>query len=203
MIPRNLLAFLLCATISLSALSDVPYTFTPEQPANAEEINANFSTLVAQIEQLQAQIAELAGAPTMASLAGTYDFFELRVAVRQHSIGVGVDVNTAKAKGTLVLNADGTGALSTTENERRLSFSSLTRQDPTVGDIETTTFQLTDEPTQQGNFSGTWTLTGNVVTLVGTVSGEVTNLVVGGGNILITNETDDPATYDIMIAARR
>jgi len=197
---KKLLVFLLCIISYLSVLADVPYTFTQGQPANAEEVNANFSTLVSQIEQLQTQIAELSNTPTVATLAGTYDFIELRNRISQVTIGYGFDVLAAKATGTLVLNANGTGSLSTTENERYLSISSDTRQDATVGDIETTMLALTDDPSQN-NDTFTWTLTGNKVVVN---SGGVTyNLRVGGGNILIGNDSDDPITYLILIAVRR
>jgi len=199
MIPRNLPALLLCATTALSAFAEVPYTFTPGEAANAEEVNANFSTLVSQIEQLQEQIAGLSAAPTMASLAGTYDLFELAVKIYQNP-GANFDITATRSNGTVVFNADGTGTLSVTENDRHLTVSTMTREDETVGEIETTSFQLENEPAQV-DAALQWALSGNVVSVE--VGGGVNSFVVGGGNMLISNDTDDAGSRYLTIAVRR
>ena len=208
MARQTLIAFLLYSITTSVAVAQVPFTFTQGQPANAGEVNANFNTLVLQIEQLQAQVAALqafAGAPTTASLAATYDIFELTVDVEQTSPPNGYGVAGKSSFGTAVLNADGTGTISVSDSYRQLSFvDALTSvgNASNAGSVAvhstTVTFNKTSEPE---NFAMTWSLAGGVVTIT-TVDGDI-NFVVAGGKILINGIIDFEGQNGIRILVRR
>ena len=133
MFTRNLLVFLICVTTHFSALAeDVPNTFTQGTAANAEDVNANFTALVTQIEALQAQVAALEAlnaAPTMASVAGSYALVELGMSLRQNpdqpanvtSAGIGVFGNS----GTLTFDVNGTGTANFSEIDNFVGISSF------------------------------------------------------------------------------
>ena len=173
----RLLLSLALILISLPAWSEIPYTFTPGQAANAQEVNANFTALQNQINQLQSQIAVLSGNQTSVTVAGTYDIFRLGVDVDSFGNG-GFGVAGSSFSGTATLNADGTGSFSTTENYRQLNISTSTTNNQAVGQLETTYINLNVNP-EIGSGSLTWILSGNTVTITPTDDNPV-SLIMNG-----------------------
>ena len=206
MLQRYLLAFLYCVAVSLPALAQVPYTFTPGTPANAEQVNANFDTLVTQIEQLQTQIVALqalVNTPTTASIAGTYDFIELAIDVDQNGVG-SYAIAGQSSTGTVVLNADGTGTVNSNEGYRQLSFftQAKTVRDATgngTEPINSTSVQLNTGPSSDsGTF--TWSYSGNVLTVT---DDHVMTFISAGGRIFINGGSDAEGRNSLIIVVRR
>jgi len=115
------LATLLVSSVSVFAA--VPFTFTNGTPANASEINADFSYLVAQIAALQAQVTALQSGPTMASLAGTYNITEMTTRVDNSMAPTSFSMQSEVGTGTVTFNADGTGSINSTNYSTFLNFS--------------------------------------------------------------------------------
>ena len=200
MFTRNLLVFMICVTTHFPALAeDVPNTFIAGEPADAEDVNANFSTLVTQIEALQAQVAALEAlnaAPTMASVAGTHAVAELGMSLLENSgqpansesVGIGM----FGISGTVTFNANGTGTASTTEIDNHLSISSF---NDTINPENTDLFFDTFTDTIPSE-AFTWSLggTGNSeLTLTFPDTGEgadiLTLIIATGGNIAVASES--------------
>lgn len=201
MFTRNLLVFLICATTHFSVLAqDVPNIFVPGDPANAEDVNENFSALVNQIDALQAQIDALSAVPTMASVAGTYDFFDIGIDVLDQGNG-SFAIGGSSGSGFAVLNEDGTGTLNFTESFQQLNINTETRQDQSVGTIETTSLLLNNDP-DSGVESISWTLNGNTITVTSDDEGS-TRLLGAGGRILVGTEGDSDGEHILIIAVRR
>lgn len=207
MLFRNMTLFLLCLMSGFTVLAEVPYTFTPGQAANAEEVNANFDTLVTQIEQLQTQIAALqalVNTPNVDSIPGTYDFVELSVQANQNGendYGVG----GSSATGVVVLNADGTGTVNSSDSNRMLNFFTQTKSVRTGGDsccetVDSTSVQLGgDSSSDSGNF--TWTYSNNVLTVT---DENVMTFFPAGGRIFVNRGYDaTEGRNSIVIVIRR
>jgi hypothetical protein len=63
-------AIVVASSLSVLAAVNLPHTFTPSTPIKAEEVNANFSSLKASIEALQASVGAIPdGAVTLPKLA--------------------------------------------------------------------------------------------------------------------------------------
>lgn len=203
----KLLVLLLCSISWQALLAEVPYTFTAGEAANAEAVNANFDAHDAQIEQLQAQIAALqalVNTPNVASIPGTYDFVELSVQANQNGVndyGVGGSSST----GVVVLNADGTGTVNSSDSNRMLNFFTQTKSVRTGGDsccetVDSTSVQLGgDSSSDSGNF--TWTYSNNVLTVT---DEEVMNFFPAGGRIFISRGYDAAeGRNSLIIVVRR
>jgi len=108
---------------SVSTFAAVPYSFTNGTPADASQINADFSALVTQIAALQAQITALQAGPTMASLAGAYSIVEMRTELDSSNAPTGYALQSEVDKGVLTLNADGSASITSTNYSSSLNFS--------------------------------------------------------------------------------
>jgi len=194
MFSKRLLLPLLCFLISGSVNAQVPYTFSAGTVAKAEEVNADFTALVNQINQLQAQIAELSGTQTTITVAGTYDIFRLGVDVDDNGNG-SYGVAGSSFSGTLTLNSDGSGTFSTSENYRGLSITTVTNHNNTINtDLESTTIQLNNSPSS-ANGNVTWTQSGNQITVTPSGDNPVTFVVSGKTAVGIENAEGTAAIY--------
>ncbi|HLB30385.1 MAG TPA: hypothetical protein VJN91_02560 [Gammaproteobacteria bacterium] len=203
---RKLLVLLICLVSGRVVLADL-YTFTPGTAANAEQVNANFSTLVTQIEQLQAQIAamqSLVDTPTIESIPGTYDFVELSVQVQENGLN-NYGVGGSSGTGVVVLNANGTGTVNSSDSNRMLNFFTQTKNVRTGSDtccesVNSTSVNLGgDSSSDSGTF--TWSYSGNVLTVT---SDEVMNFIPAGGRIFVHRGYDaSEGRNSILIVVRR
>ena len=120
MLSRSLAVLALALAAASSAQAQVPYTFVNGQPADANQVNANFDALVAAIDALTARVDALE-ASTSESLAGNYDYFEVTTDVDDlgpNSSGIA----GGGAFGTVVLNSNGTGSVAITSQYRQITF---------------------------------------------------------------------------------
>jgi len=204
---RNLLVLLICLVSGRVVLAEVPYTCAPDQPAYAEQVNANFSTLVTQIEQLQAQIADmqsLVDTPTIESIPGTYDYVELSVQAQQNgtnNYGVGGSSGT----GVVVLNADGTGSVNSSDSNRMLNFNTQTKNvrrgdDTCCETVNSTSVQPGgDSSSDSGTF--TWSYSNNILTVN---SDQVMTFYPAGGRIFVNRGYDaTEGRNSLLIVVRR
>jgi hypothetical protein len=190
--------------VASSAPAAVPYTFSNGQAANANEVNANFNALVTAIDALTARVAALEGTST-ASLAGTYDYFEVTTDVDLLSSN-NYGIAGGGASGTVVLNANGSGSIDVTSQYRQLTFSD---QNVNVGDIDnlgsipvhSTDVMLNSSP-ETVNIPMTWTHANGVVTIT-TPDGDFSFVV--GGRILVhsISSTDGEGHNGIALLVRR
>jgi len=203
---RSLIVVLYAVMFSLSATAQVPFTFSAGQPAVADEVNANFTALVAQIQALQTQLDALqnyAGPPSTQTIPGTYAFIELAVDVDQISAN-NFSVAGESSTGTAVFNADGTGSVNSSDGYRQLSFltqSLMVRSSDGNGTtpINSTSVQLTNSPSSDaGNF--TWTYSGNVLTVN---SDTVLQFYGAGSRIFVQGGSDAEGRNTLLVLVRR
>jgi len=187
-----------------SALAAVPFTFSNGQPANAVEVNANFGALVTAIDALAARVDALESTTT-ASLAGTYDYFEVKVDVdntgpNSYSMAGG------GSSGTVVLNADGTGSVNLTTEYRQLTFNDQTELCGNVANSGSVSVHSTDvvhlNTPETNNQPITWTLSAGVVT-VSTGDGDASFVVAGRMLIEGISSTDGEGQNGIVLMLRR
>lgn len=208
MLLRKLLVLLLCSINWQVLLAEVPHIFAPNEPADAEEVNANFDALVTQIEQLQASVGvmqSLVNTPTVAdTIPGTYDFVELAIEAKQNGdndYGIG----GSSSSGTVVLNVDGTGTVNSTDSNSSLNFFTQTKSVRTGGDTCCETVDSTsvhpggDSSSDSGSF--TWTYSGNVLTVT---DEQVMTFISAGGRIFVHQGYEaDEGRNSIVIVIRR
>ena len=188
---------------SSSALAAVPFTFTNGQQADANQVNANFGALVTAIDALTARVVALESSTT-ASLAGTYDYFQVETDVdttapNSYSIAGG------GASGTVVLNANGTGSVNVTNQYRQLTFSDQSLLVGGVGggsvSVHSTDVTQLDTP-ETDNQSITWTHSNGVVTVT-TSGGDASFVVAGKVLIHSISSTDGEGHNGISLLVRR
>lgn len=125
---RSLLLSLCGPFLATAAMAaSVPHTFAPGNLASATQVNENFAALVAAVSALEAKL----GPQTTESLAGTYDYFELKIDVDNLS-ATSKSIAGGATSGTVVLNADGSGQVSLSSSYRQLTFNAVTGGDQTV-----------------------------------------------------------------------
>lgn len=153
------LLLLVGASRTADSQTSVPNVFTAGTPAKAADVNADFAALVAAINALTARVSSLEAAGTgSGSIAGTYTLQTFEIDL-DFAPGTGSGTNaatilSATANLTLILNANGTATYSGPVQRSFLSFngggvfSGPADQSPVSG-------------------SGTWSLSGNKLTLTG------------------------------------
>jgi hypothetical protein len=204
MLWRSLSVLALALAVASSALAQVPYTFTNGQPADADQVNANFDALVTALDALTARVDALE-ASTTGSIAGTYVYFEVTTdvdALGPNSYGMA----GGGAFGTVVLNSDGTGTVDITSQYRQLSFwhqSLLVGNVDNTGSvgIESTGLNLNDSP-ETIDTSITWSLSDGVVT-VSTGDDDLGFLVAGRILVNSISSTDGEGHNGIALLVRR
>lgn len=185
-IVRFVLVSLFSLAFGTTALAaSVPHTFTSGTTAFASEVNANFAALVSAINALEAKI----GPHTMATLAGTYDYFEFKMDVDNIS-STSTNIAGVGVSGTLVLNADGTGQINTS-----ISYRQVTLNEVTTGDLTVQVGFL--NPPMTENLAITWSLAGAVVTIPG--GGDFAVV----GQLLIHSTINFEGQNGLTILARR
>ena len=190
---KTIVRFAILALFNTATLAaSVPHIFTAGSPALASEVNANFAALVTAVTTLETKVAALeakVGPHTTASLAGTYDYFEVRIDVDNLSATLNA-IAGAGVSGTVVLNANGTGQANTSESYRQLTFNAVVTGDNTVqvgfNNIPATTSQAI-----------TWSFANGVVTISGG------NNFVVVGQLLMQSMVNFEGQNGIAILARR
>ncbi len=204
MLFRILCTLAVFSAVGSSALAAVPFTFTNGQPANATEVNTNFNALVQAIDALTARVDALESSTT-ASLAGTYDYFEVKVDV-DNTMANSYSIAGGGASGTVVLNGNGTGSVNLTNQYRQLTFN---EQSLLVGNVtnngsvsvHSTDVAQFDTP-ETTNQSITWTHSNGVVTVT-TLDGNSSFVVAGKVLIQGISSTDGEGHNGIALLVRR
>lgn len=190
---------LLLLSSAVFAETTVPYTFVSGTAAKASEVNADFAALVTAINNLEAKVTALEAKvvpSTAASLAGTYDVYEVTIDVDDLGIHSGLQyygIAGSAASGTAVFNADGTGQLNQTKQYRQLQFAQATYPDNQTNDH----VSLADNP-ETDNAPFSWTFSGGVVTV-----GDTSFVVAGQLLIGRVLSTDGQGHNGIVILVRR
>lgn len=190
---KSLLVSLFIFVIPFSVFSQVPHTFTDGTPALAEEVNANFGALVSALDVLTARVDALESTTT-ASLAGTYDYFEVKVDVDQNSSS-SFSIAGGGASGTVVLNANGTGTISLNSQFRQLTFNEQTVQIDGVNVLSTDVAHFNTPETI--NNSITWSLSAGVLTIA-TGDGDA-NFVVAGRLLIESISSEGQNGVTLMV----
>ncbi len=185
-IARFVLAPLVATALAATAqAASVPHTFVTGGIASAAEVNANFAALVDAVTALEAKV----GPQTAETLAGTYDYFEIKIDVDSLSAS-SKSIAGAGTSGTVVLNANGTGQLNLSTSYRQLTFNAVTTGDNTLQNA----FFNTPET---NNDALTWTFSNGVVTIPEGGS------FVAVGQLLIQSIVNEEGQNGIAILARR
>ena len=166
--------------------ASVPHTFTAGTVASAAEVNANFAALVAAVSALEAEVDP----QSAESLAGTYDYFEVKIDVDNLS-STSKSIAGAGTSGTLVLDANGTGHANLSGSYRQLSFSAVVN-----GDDETVDLNFANTP-EIVDADITWSYSNGVVTIP-----EAGSFVVVG-RMLIQSLVDTEGQNGLVILTRR
>jgi hypothetical protein len=214
---RRLLVFLFLVGASRTVgaqTASVPNVFTAGTAAKAADVNANFAALVAAINNLTARVSTLegTGAISTASIAGSYSVVEFGNSVL-FTAGTGgasnvsgsndvAELVSAASTTALILNANGTFTVSGTEQRMALGWNG--------GYTTSAGLQLTSGavyfPTgDNGSFpnggSGTWSLSGNRLTLVPNSGGCSANITASGSRLFI-GTCSSSGTNVLMILIR-
>lgn len=187
--------------MSLRALSVVvALVCTVAVPAHAlaqREPPPSYQDLAAQIADLQARVATLEGNIVASDLAGTYALTGLSTTMTAlHAVPlVNATINTSAGRGTLTLNADGTGF-----------FGPFTCEGSTLtqGSWAMHGFDCSDS----GTADVTWTYANGVVTITTVSDGEAIPYSVAlGGRFLIVAfapfHPGDPSSDQALLIATR
>lgn len=193
---KTVMRFAILSLFSTAALAaSVPHTFTAGDLARAQDMNANFTALTTAVTALEAKVAALeakVGPHTMASLAGTYDVYEVAVDVDNLTL-TSTGIAGSVASGTVVLDASGTGEFNTTKTYRQVAVNREAVADVALStdNVNITTTRTIQSTTSQVNVSSegtsgsfTWSYSSGVLTidnrgfavagqlLLGTLTGE-------------------------------
>jgi hypothetical protein len=188
--------------------AQVPFEFEAQETANAEEVNANFTTLVNQINQIQARLFALetyAGEPTTSTLAGSYKLIQFTMDIEPAEGSVNVFNSSSKSDlGTVTLNNDGTGLVSQSSSNRQLQFFTQEKfvrnsADNGTENVLSTGVDYLSNPDSE-NFSITWTHSNGVITI--TEDDEDLISLNVAGRILISGIQDFEGQNGIMILVR-
>lgn len=180
-------SFIILSLFNTAALAaSVPNTFSAGTIASADEVNANFAALVAAVTALEAKV----NPATMADLAGTYSYFEVKIDVDNIS-ATSNSIAGSATSGTVVLNADGSGTVSTSTSYRQQTFNAASN----AGD-NTVEVDFFNTPTTN-NDAISWSLSNGVVTITGGGSYTVV------GQLLISSIKNVEGQNGLEILARR
>lgn len=102
---------LLITAMTLAGFSaqgqSIPYTFVPNTPAKAAEVNANFAALLAEIQALKARVAELESQ----SIENLSDFVEVTTDAKGYDLirftGVNIQLRNSASSSTTSVNGLG------------------------------------------------------------------------------------------------
>jgi hypothetical protein len=186
LLPWFAASLLVIALADGATAASVPHTFTPGTVASASEVNANFAALVEAVSALEAKVDP----QTAEALAGTYDYFEVKIDVDDLSSS-SKSIAGAGTSGTVVLNADGSGHASLSGSYRQLALSGVDN----AGD-ETVDLNFASIP-ETVDDDITWSLSNGIVTIDGAGSFAVV------GRLLIESVIDSEGQNGIVILARR
>jgi hypothetical protein len=164
----------LASALPATAQTTVPYSFSAGSPAKAGEVNANFQALATAINALSARLDKAEGKLTAADIVGTYRFQSL-----QPEIGNGPYVRFDVFDGTITFKADGTITLQASGVGAQLDIRGGNGT-PVTGTVL--------PKSGSGVETGTWSLSGTVVTLDGTEK-----LYAADGGRLMVSASINPA----------
>jgi hypothetical protein len=183
---------------AVSAQTTLPYTFAPGTVAKASEVNANFQALLTAINKLE-------GPVTAAGVAGTYVLAGLSLYMTSTpqsgtmSNNARMEHNSTKA--TAVLNANGTFSFSQeTSNGSAMLFDFLKNNGTNTVTNATAIAQPNTSPPESG---GTWTLSGNTLTITTNTGGMGTFTAAAGGRLFIgVDASPDNTSQELHILIR-
>ena len=175
-----------CGNSSLSVLSSC--------------VNKNFTTVQSQLNSLSAKITTLngevaalqKGTVTAAGMVGNYAFISTTYN-HDDSGGTGLNIDYQQVQSTLTLDANMTFAMSQTKNESQLQLTSSSTGQSSTDDLVTVASQVVTSvtssvtPTQVVKSpTGTWSLSGNTLTLTPDSGNPIAFTVANGGRVLMT-----------------
>ena len=166
---------------SASVNAQVPHTFTDGTTALAAQVNANFSALVEQIQDLQDQVNALQSQSNSGSVVGTWDIYEIRSASFENSTN-GRIINGGGGVGTVTFNSNGTFSASSTTVEPRLEF--IVAIPPGTNTIQSTI----TTPNDSESDSGTYTVSGSNIILT---DAEGQSTIVFSGGVLVASNIEN------------
>lgn len=193
------LVLLMFASLSNAQIS-VPFTFKAGSPAKADEVNANFRALAATIGALAGRVSKLEGQIVSADVAGTYSLMGFQTGLIPDPVS-GV-VEGISLSGTVTLANVGTFTQTTTENGHDLTWSTKTKIVRDAGSVIVDV--ITDVGTVRQPFNksdtttGTWSLSGNIVTL--TFGGSSVKFAgAAGGRILVATSFNNIDGSNVLL----
>lgn len=191
------MSFLLFAVSNLvSAQTTLPYTFAPGTVAKASEVNANFQALLTAINKLE-------GPVTPAGVAGNYVLTGLSLNMSS-TAQAGTSSNNARVEhsavnATAVFNSDGTFAFPQESSSGSAMAFDFFKSGANVINATATT-QLSTSPPSGG---GTWSLSGNTLTITLNGGGGGTFTAAAGGKIFIgVDSSPDSKSQDLHFLIR-
>lgn len=144
-------------------------TFIDGNPAVAADVNANFATLLAEIQALKAQVAALQPKKGTAALIGTWDLFNLDGTTFE-TVGTTMNMENAGGEGTITFNSDGTFTSSEKTFKSSLSIANnISAPCPTCLPKSLINGYASNAADPTPDKTGNYTVNGNIVTLLGTV----------------------------------
>jgi hypothetical protein len=157
----------------------------------------NYQQLASDLAALQARVSKLEGNIVASDLAGTYNITALSTTMTALHPGTppqNATINTAAFRGTLTLNADGTGLASTVECEG----STLTQG----------AWTLTGVDCSEPGTGVTWTYADGIITITFLSDGDEIPFTVALGGRLLLNafapfHPDDPSSDQFLLIAAR
>lgn len=167
--------------------SPVPNTFANGMPADAEKINANYSELVSQIAQLQAQLTALQPqVPTLAIL-GTYDFVNVGGLIDQspdphvaHSSGRGY---FSFAPGGIVTGSNSWSGGNLNMHNQVNNYSN-SQAGVNFGPYSYITMSVTPDSGTE-SLAGSYTITGSTINISLSGSGPIAGTISPDGKIIV------------------
>lgn len=186
--------------VSVLAHAEAPHVFTDGQPAVAAELNANFNAAFKRMEQLEAQLAALQPQAATVSILGTWDFVMVDIMTNKQS-NTDYNFSQAASKGYLTFSAGSVVSGSATTVGQYVNLHNNYNATP-PGGASIISATMNNE-NQTDAVSGTYSLSGNVVTI--SVNGTTFNgfMSKDGKTIICTMNGGSDPTGGIMVATKR
>ena len=182
---------------AVSAQTTLPYNFAPGTVAKASEVNANFQALLTAINKLE-------GPVTAASVAGTYVLaglnFYMTSTPQSGTMSNNARIEHSSTNATAVFNSNGTFTFPQESSNSTAMLFDFFKNGTNVVENASATTQTKTSPTTGG---GTWSLSGNTLTIT-LAGGDVgTFTAAAGGKLFIgIDSSPDNKSQDLHILIR-